>query len=276
MIYFFLILWAVLAVVIYLAVKYRNPFKLIMIFGRKGSGKSTFIAKMCYKQLKKNVKSPRSAMLIYSSIPLDDRSMLWDITHISIKIFIPRIYAHTFVIPRRSLIRNLDKLSDEYKEIRLFQPTDIGPYTFPPNSVCHIDEVGMIWDNREFKKFSTLVRDWFKLQRHYHCNVFLYSQTFDIDIKLRNLTDYMYMVKNFANFLSFAHRINRKLVVVEPTGDSEGRIADGYELVGILFQLIGLKVLQFTFIPRWAKYFNSFETPDLPEIPFEYSDQFFS
>ena len=50
---------------------------------------------------------------------------------------------------------------------------DIGFKQIPPNSVLLVDEVGMIWDNRQFKNFKPEVRDWFKLQRHYRVKVYL-------------------------------------------------------------------------------------------------------
>ena len=31
---------------VYLAYKYRNPYKLIMVFGKKGAGKTTFLTKL--------------------------------------------------------------------------------------------------------------------------------------------------------------------------------------------------------------------------------------
>ena len=37
----------------YFTYKYRNPYKLIMVFGKKGSGKTTFLAKKSYQYLKK-------------------------------------------------------------------------------------------------------------------------------------------------------------------------------------------------------------------------------
>lgn len=199
--------------------KYANPYKLIMIFGKKGSGKSTLIAKLALKYIKKK-------KVVYSSIELN--------------------------IP----------------EVRVFNVRDIGPNAFPPEAVIFIDEVGMIWDNRDFKNFRTDVRDYFKLQRHYKNTVYLFSQTFDIDVKLRNLTDYMFMVKNYGNVFSVAQRISRKLVVVEPTAESEGRITDGYELQPLWLQLLGMRIAYFTFIPRWTKYFSSFEHADLPEIDY--------
>ncbi len=38
---------------IYLAYRYRNPYKLIMVFGKKGAGKTTFLTKLAYQYQKK-------------------------------------------------------------------------------------------------------------------------------------------------------------------------------------------------------------------------------
>ena len=102
----------------------------------------------------------------------------------------------------------------------LIKDEDVGRAFIPPNSVLLIDEVGMIWDNRQYKDFQSHVRDWFKLQRHYKVKVFLFSQTFDIDKKLRDLTDEMYLVENKLRVFSYSKRIIKKIVVVESTGES--------------------------------------------------------
>ena len=153
--------------------------------------------------------------------------------------------------------------------VRLYDVQDIGEYTFPPYSIVFVEEVGMIWDNREFAKFRNDVRDWFKLQRHHKVTVYLFSQTFDIDVKLRNLTDLMYMCTNHLNVISIARRVNRKLVIVEPTGESEGRITDGYVLQPLILQFFGMKSMYFTWIPKYKKYFQTdlIEKP-LPEIEY--------
>lgn len=216
-VWFFLLF--ILLVFILFTRKYSNPYKLIMVFGKKGSGKSTLIAKLAKKYVKRG-------KLVYSNIDLK--------------------------IPG----------------IRVFNVNLVGRFVFPPESVVFIDEVGMIWDNRDYKSFRNDVRDYFKLQRHYRNKVYLFSQTFDVDVKLRNLTDYMFMVKNYGNVFSVAHRISRKLVVVEPTGESEGRIADGYELQPLIWQILGMRIAYFTYVPRWTKYFDSFEKSDLRNIPY--------
>lgn len=192
--------------------KYKNPYKLIMVFGKKGSGKTTFLAKTAYRYVRKGRP-------VYSTV------------------YVPGTY--------------------------LFNVENIGTMNFPPKSVIFIDEVGMIWDNRNFKNFRTDVRDYFKLQRHYNHTVYLFSQTFDIDVKLRNLTDCMYLVRCHMGWFSVARKIKRDIVLIEPTAESEARIADSLEFEPLWLNLFGAKAVQFTYIPRWVKLFDSFEAPKL-------------
>lgn len=204
---------------IVLFMRYRNPYKLIMVFGKKGAGKSTFLAKTAYYYI-------RRGRPVYSTI------------------YVPGAY--------------------------LFDVDDIGRMSFPPEAVIFIDEVGMIWDNRNFKNFRTDVRDYFKLQRHYRHTVYLFSQTFDIDIKLRNLTDSMYLLRCYMGWLSVARKIRRDIVLIEPQGDSEARIADSLEFEPVWLSLLGAKTIQFTFVPRWIKLFDSFEAPELAPTVADY------
>lgn len=203
--------------------KYRNPYKLIMVFGKKGSGKSTFMTRTAIRHL-------RRGKAVYSTVRIPGT--------------------------------------------RLFDVEDIGRFNFPEESIVLIDEVGMIWDNRQYKNFRTDVRDWFKLQRHNRVTVYLFSQTFDVDVKLRNLTDSMYLVTNYFSVLSVARKIKRGIVIVNPDGQSEARIADSLEFVSPLLSFFGARSLIFTWIPNWVKYFDSFELPDRPPIGFEQLDPF--
>ena len=216
MITLYIVTIVVLIVVFFLALwsrKFKNPYRLYMVFGKKGSGKTTYMCKLA-------VKYHKAGREVYSNAKLP--------------------YAH------------------------LIDIKDLGKCVPPPESVLLVDEVGMIWDNRNFKNFREDVRDYFKLQRHYHNIVYLFSQTFDIDIKLRNLTDAMYLVTSPLPFLSVVRRIKRTIVLVQPNQDAEGRIADSLEFVPWLMNLFGAKALQFTYIPKYAKLFDSFGAPDLP------------
>ena len=147
------------------------------------------------------------------------------------------------------------------------RPEDVGVVQFPPRSVIIVDEVGMIWDNRDFKNFSTQVRDYFKLQRHYQHVVILASQTFDVDKKIRDLADEMYLVTKKLRVFSYAKKILRQTVLVEATGQSPSKIDENLVFDSLLLFCAGAR--KFTFIPRYTKYFDSFKVPELKQRDFE-------
>ena len=146
---------------------------------------------------------------------------------------------------------------------------DIGVKKIPPNSVVIVDEVGMIWDSRNFKNFPSHVRDYFKLQRHYKHVVILASQTFDVDKKIRDLADEMYLVNKRFRVFSYAKKILRKTVLVESkySKDGDSKISEDLEFDSLLFFWAGSR--KFTFIPKYIKYFDSFKVPELKEKVFE-------
>lgn len=143
----------------------------------------------------------------------------------------------------------------------LIAPEDIGYFEFPPHSLIVIDEIGMIWDNRNFKSFKPEVRDWFKLQRHRKIKVICASQSFDVDKKIRDLADDMFLLQKKFRVFSYGKRILKILDITEATGDSESRIVDNLKFDSILWFWAGSRTL--TFIPAWTKYFNTFAAPQL-------------
>lgn len=189
-----------------------NYFTLIMIFGKKGSGKTTYLTKLAINYIKKG-------WVVYST---ED---------------IPNTY----------------KLDVDW----------IGKFRPRANSVLLIDEVGMIWDSRDFKNFRHEVRDFFKLQRHYKVKIFLFSQTFDIDKKLRDLTDEMYLLSKKFRIFSVGRRIRKFTTINNQASDGVSKIDEGFEFDP--FFLPGSLI--FTFIPRYSSFFNSFYVPVLPEFP---------
>lgn len=199
--------------------KYLNPYKLIMIFGKKGTGKSTLLLKLA-------LEAQSKGKTVFS----------------------------TEVIPGAYKI--------DYK--------DIGYKQFPPDSVILIDEVGMIWDNRNFKSFDPKVRDWFKLQRHYRCTVYLFSQTFDIDKKLRDLTDEMYLVEKKFRVFSYSKRILKKQILHASTPEAPSRIDEDLEFDSLLLFWCGSRRL--TYLPKYAPYFDSFAAPQLAEGHWEQTE----
>lgn len=189
--------------------KYINKYKLVMIFGKKGSGKTTYLTKVA-------IKYSKLGYSVYSTVD------------------IPSTYK--------------------------LHPDWVGKYNFPQHSVLLIDEVGMIWDNRDFKSFKPEVRDWFKLQRHNKCIVYLFSQTFDIDKKLRDLTDEMYLLQNCARVFSLARRIRKFITINDGGEEGVSHLDEGVQFCSVFSW-------QFTFIPRYVAFFDSFELPVKATVP---------
>lgn len=192
--------------------KYKNPYRLTMIFGKKGSGKSTTLTRLA-------LEARKAGKEVYANIPLPG--------------------AH------------------------LIKESDIGFYDIPPESVLIVDEAGMIWDNRHFKNFKPEVRDWFKLQRHHRVRVYLASQTFDIDKKIRDLCDDMYLVECRFRIFAYGRRILRKITLTKPIGDAEAKITEELSFDSILFCWAGSRLC--TLIPRYAGVFDSFQVQRLPQ-----------
>ena len=217
MLYFFIFLVLFFIIFDLCTRKYLNPYKLIMIFGKKGSGKTTTLTKIAITNIRKGRK-------VYSTVK------------------IPGTY--------------------------FFRVEQIGRFTFEPDSIVLIDEVGMVWDNRDYGSFKPEVRDFFKLQRQYKLTVYLFSQAFDIDKKLRDLTDEMYLLTNFARVFSVQRRILKRIAISNASSNSSGTssLVDDYKYD---FILGGIKIV---YIPRWTSFFKSYDPTKLAYINGTYCD----
>lgn len=189
-----------------------NFYKLIMIFGKKGSGKTSFIAKESIKFVKKGYR-------VYTNCN------------------IPGTYT--------------------------YNPKHIGLKTFPPNSIVFCDEVGLIWHNRDYKNFNKCVIEWFKYQRQYKIRMYLFSQAFDCDKVLRDLTDSMYIVRRLG-YISILRPVIKK-IGISKDADGNGQLVDTYQYGSWLNCMI-------TFLPRYYSFFDSFNPPSLPVIESYYKD----
>lgn len=195
--------------------KYLNPYKLIFCFGKKGSGKTTYLTRIAIKSLKQGKK-------VYSTVE------------------IPGTY--------------------------LFDVEEVGKKTFDPKSIVLIDEIGMIWDARDFSKFPKEVRDFFKYQRQYKLTVYVFSQTFDVDKKIRDVTDEMWLLTSFMRVWSMQRRIIKK-IGIKTAADGSSTLSDDYKFDSLLFG--GMK---FIFIPRWVPFFKSYDPKKLAYIDGKYCD----
>lgn len=191
--------------------KMLNPYKLYMIFGKKGAGKTTTLCKLCFKHLKRG-------WTVYSTEPIPGAY------HIS--------------------------------------PKDVGYFKIPPRSVLLIDEVGLVWHARKWKEFSDEVRKWFKYQRHEEVKVYMFSQSFDIDKSLRDLCDGLYLLENKFRIFSYARKIDKRFVINESTAEAPSNIAENLHFESFWWFWCGSRM--FTYIPKYAPYFDSYSKLDLP------------
>lgn len=76
------------------------------------------------------------------------------------------------------------------------------------------------------------------------------SQTFDVDKKIRDRTDAMFLQVNVLRVFSVGKRIIKKITLVEATSQGESRIAEN-----LVFAPIWMWT--FTYIPAWAGKFDS-------------------
>ena len=60
---FFASLMVALLVWHFLTLKYLNPYKLTFVFGKKGSGKNTYLTKIAYQHMAKGWR-------VYSNVPM--------------------------------------------------------------------------------------------------------------------------------------------------------------------------------------------------------------
>lgn len=67
------------------------------------------------------------------------------------------------------------------QDVRIIDADNLGDFVPCANSCLLLDEVGMLYDSRNYRNFKPAVRDFFKLQRHYKVVCFLASQSFDVD-----------------------------------------------------------------------------------------------
>lgn len=153
--------------------------------------------------------------------------------------------------------------------VHFFDPLKIGEYTFPKGSVVVIDEANLFWDNRRWKDVAVKLIEWFRYQRQYKVKLYMLSQTFDIDKKLRSLCDDLYLVKNVGRIFCWCKRIRKWPDLKQAEGESEARIVDMIKYDTLLLAPFGSRHL--VYIPKYSKYFKSYNPPPLPVIPSLYS-----
>lgn len=147
------------------------------------------------------------------------------------------------------------------KDVVMIDASKIYTYRFPRNSLIVIDEINLLWDNRDFKKFDKNIQDWFREQRKKGIKIIAYSQTFDCDKKLRDLTDTLAIQRKFMRVWTVRRYYVKtpRIISAEEARDT-ARIADDYVKVPLLFRGV-----DFTYIPKYVKCYDTNEQKTLKQ-----------
>lgn len=239
--YIFLITFILLALVVIwhlLTKKYLNPYKMFILFGPKGVGKSTLLHRLIRYYKKQGYH-------IYCNIG-DSPSP--DVVEIQIE--------------------DIGQLSKAYKdkELRAKLAKQYKDFNIPsancilPKSVVFCDEINLIWDNRSFKQFRKDQQEYFRLQRHYKHIFIGFSQTFDTDKKIRDLADNIVLLKKFGRVFIYGQAWRKTQVVVGATEDNnrdQGLIVDNFVPMSLFYNLFSSPFK--CWLPKWVKKHDSFK-----------------
>lgn len=222
---------------IYWSTAMYNPFKTILIVGKKGSGKSTDIIKKCIQNHGKTFWYYDKDEKIFHRW----KKAEWRI-YSSMKVNLPfRVY-----------------------KINIKQLGDIIPKPF---SIVLLDEINLVWDNRKFKEFKESTQEFFRLARKNRCKVIMYSQTFDCDKKIRDLVDEMWLYQSKMNVFGWCKRIAKVPDIRENGMNAESQLVDVIKFESIFTP----HSRQLTWFPKYIKYFDSYENLNKkPYFPDDY------
>lgn len=206
-----------------------TPWKINLIVGKKGSGKSTYAAALMLAYTKKKV-------LEYSTT-----CKCWNLIKVN-------IYSnmHT-TIPGVRYISN---------------PEDLGKFVPEPYSVLILDEVNTLpgWDNREFKETNKETINFFRYCRQHRIIMYCFTQVYDIDKKLRSQTDGIWLCKKVMSIFTIIRKIDKYVDIDTNRLDADQQLVDQIKFAP--WWIPGNVKIQY--IPRYTCYFNSYNPPHKP------------
>ncbi len=124
------------------------------------------------------------------------------------------------------------------------------------NALIIIDEAGIEHDNRAWQNFKARYTKFYKLHRHYHLRIVLFSQHYeDIDKKIKTITEHISVVKR--SLIKYFIRVKkiRSYIAI----DENGQIVLKYEWVPRLLGGVRLH-----FAPAVWGSFDSWSKDELP------------
>ena len=136
------------------------------------------------------------------------------------------------------------------------------------DSLIVIDEASIFVDNRDFKSFSSDLRDFILLHRHYNCDILFFSQQWDgVDKKIRAVTERVFYLKKslFPN-VTIIYPLMYGVYIPSTSADKDGEygeISQGYKLPPLLNRIFANRFNR----KPYYRFFDSFSVKELPPLP---------
>lgn len=142
----------------------------------------------------------------------------------------------------------------------LYDASDLGSYMLKSPSILIIDEAGIDFNNRAYKSLPHKTIAFLKLYRHYGIkDIYIFSQSLDMDITLRRLATEFYLVVKKSKFFVY---VRQALKYIDIDKDTH-QFIDAFRW--------RIKLPQVVFGPFYWKMFDSWEAPPLPLKEFPYN-----
>lgn len=134
-------------------------------------------------------------------------------------------------------------------------PREVGKFKLPERSVFLFDEVELFFDSRSYAKTPEYFISQLRGQRHDKLIFYFFSQTFvSSDKRIRQLADHIYLTKKWFRVVSVSRRVVKTPDIRDNT-EGESQFVDRL----VYAPIFAPNAIEFTFIPFWIKYFNSFK-----------------
>ena len=221
----------------------RNETGFELIFGQRGTGKTTVLAKQYLQWLNKKVNKKHCHKYFYSNVQyklITQDYYVLDLNNYRITDYIERT-------PK----------AIKWKCCTTPKNREDTPFKIKENSIIQIDEIGILYHARSFKEMPQEFINLTKVCRHLQLKLICCSQQYDIDKALRQTANNLYLMNKIGN-LNYKRKIIKEIIIRDDKteeGKAESQICDNVKFAPILQK----GSIEFTFIPFYTNLFNSFD-----------------
>lgn len=149
---------------------------------------------------------------------------------------------------------------------KFIPPEKLGKFVFDKSkdNLLLIDEVSILYNNRNYKTFSKELITFFKKHRHQHVKIIMASQDYaDMDKVIRKLCTRYYILDRFCGLWVRGRRVKKNIALTQAMGEQCGTIAEEY--VYDSFWSRGSRV--YAFLPRWINTVDSYDLEGFEGLP---------